>query len=109
MKTWSLLMTLEIKIRIVKNKIVPQIILQFCVGGLGHLRNSQWGENFCKFSRSDKLSQGISWQNVFSKTPPRIRNDGIFGGFHLYLSELAFINQFYSIMTRLVWLSLAND
>ena len=31
------------------------------------------------------------------------------GGFHLYLSELAFINQFYSIMTRLVGLSLAND
>ena len=31
------------------------------------------------------------------------------GGFHLYLSELAFINQFYSIMTRLVRLSLAND
>ena len=30
-------------------------------------------------------------------------------GFHLYLSELAFINQFYSIMTRLVQLSLAND
>ena len=30
------------------------------------------------------------------------------GGFHLYLSELAFINQFYS-MTRLVRLSLAND
>ena len=30
-------------------------------------------------------------------------------GFHLYLSELAFINQFYSIMTRLVRLSLAND
>ena len=109
MKTWSLLMTLEIKIRIVKNKIVPQIILQFCVGGLGHLRNSQRVENFCKFSRSDKLSQDISWQNVFSKTPPRIRNDGIFGGFHLYLSKLAFINQFYSIMTRLVRLSLAND
>ena len=34
---------------------------------------------------------------------------GYFGGFHLYLSELAFINQFYSIMTRLVRLSLAND
>ena len=32
-----------------------------------------------------------------------------YGGFHLYLSELAFINQFYSIMTRLVRLSLAND
>ncbi len=31
------------------------------------------------------------------------------GGFHLYLSKLAFINQFYSIMTRLVQLSLAND
>ena len=25
-----------------------------------------------------------------------------YGGFHLYLFELAFINQFYSIMTRLV-------
>ena len=23
-----------------------------------------------------------------------------YGGFHLYLSELAFINQFYSVMTR---------
>ena len=33
-------------------------------------------------------------------------NEGLF---HLYLSELAFMNQFYSIMTRLVQLSLAND
>ena len=33
----------------------------------------------------------------------------VLGGIHLYLSELAFINQFYSIMTRLVRLSLAND
>ena len=33
----------------------------------------------------------------------------IIGGFHLYLSELAFINQFYSMMTGIVWLSLAND
>ena len=32
-----------------------------------------------------------------------------FRGFHLYLFELAFINQFYPIMTRLVQLSLAND
>ena len=30
------------------------------------------------------------------------------GGFHLYLFKLDFINQFYSIMTRLVQLSLAN-
>ena len=27
------------------------------------------------------------------------------GGFHLYLSELAFINQFYSIMTRVRFMS----
>ena len=39
----------------------------------------------------------------------RGKNEQLIGGFHLYLSELAFINQFYSIMTRLVWLSLAND
>ena len=32
-----------------------------------------------------------------------------YGGFHRYLSELALINQFYSMMTRLVWMSLAND
>ena len=31
------------------------------------------------------------------------------GGFHLYLFELTFINQFYSRKTRLVQLSLAND
>ena len=30
-------------------------------------------------------------------------------GFHRYLSELAFINQLYSMMTRIVWMSLAND
>ena len=30
-------------------------------------------------------------------------------GFHLYLSELAFINQLYSRMTSLVQLSLSND
>ena len=33
----------------------------------------------------------------------------VHGGFHLYLSDLAFINQFYFIMTRLVQLSLTND
>ena len=32
-----------------------------------------------------------------------------YGGFHLYLSELAFINQFYFMLTRLVRPSLAND
>ena len=31
------------------------------------------------------------------------------GGVHLYLSELAFINQFYSIMTRLVRLWLVQE
>ena len=31
------------------------------------------------------------------------------GWFHLYLSELAFINQYFSIMARLVPLSLGND
>ena len=49
MKTWSLLMTLEIKIRIVKNKIVPQIILQFCVGGLGHLEIHNGEKTFVSF------------------------------------------------------------
>ena len=32
-----------------------------------------------------------------------------YGGFHRYLSELALINQFCSMMTRLVWMSLVND
>ena len=36
-------------------------------------------------------------------------NNQNIGGFHLYLFELAFINQFYSRKTRLVQLSLAND
>ena len=32
----------------------------------------------------------------------RIQNESRFGGFHLYLSKLALINQFYSRMTSLV-------
>ena len=45
----------------------------------------------------------------FGVAGSRCANSPLYRGFHLYLSELAFINQFYSIMTRLVGLSLAND
>ena len=43
--------------------------------------------------------------NDASKRTPQIN----IGGFHLYLFELAFINQFYSRMTGLFQQSLAND
>ena len=46
---------------------------------------------------------------IFNFTRFHLKFVNNIGGFHLYLSELAFINQFYSIMTRLVRLSLAND
>ena len=62
-------------------------------------------------SSSSSLVSDVSYlqwkQNVFEYS--RYRYKLVQWGFHLYLSELAFINQFYSIMTRLVQLSLAND
>ena len=65
---------------------------------------------FANFEKTEKLWKSSEdcgkLANFVRHLSTRVAEDG---GFHLYLSELAFINQFYSIMTRLVRLSLAND